>query len=71
VTIDVGFPTLVWSVGSPCSARKKRSLGAIIHLPIFALPLTKQQLRHPQLLENVKQAIAKIVETTAKETRAA
>ena len=35
------------------------------------MPTTKQQLRHPQLLENVKQAIAKIVETTAKETRAA
>ena len=35
------------------------------------MPTTKQQLRHPQLLGNVKQAIAKIVEMTAKETRAA
>ncbi len=35
------------------------------------MPTTKQQLRHPQLLENVKNTIAKIIEMTAKETRAA
>mgnify|MGYP001819405294 CR=1 FL=1 len=35
------------------------------------MPTTKRQLRHPQLLENVKQTIAKIVETTVKRIRAA
>ena len=35
------------------------------------MPTTKQQLRRPQLLDNVKQIIAKIVETTAKRVRAA
>ena len=35
------------------------------------MPTTKQQLRHSQLLDNVKQTIAKIVETTAKMTHAA
>jgi hypothetical protein len=35
------------------------------------MPTTKQQLRHPQLLGNVKQTITKIVETTAKKIQAA
>ncbi len=49
------------------AVRKERLQPATDH----PMPTTKRQLRHPQLLENVQQTIAKIVETTAKRTHAA
>jgi hypothetical protein len=49
-------------------AIRKQRLAPTTDHPI---PITKKQIRQPQLLENIKQAVTKIIETITKKTRAA
>ena len=71
LVLDGNLTNLSWEMGKHWelakAIRKDRQRGTTEH----PMPIKKQQLRKPELLQSVQQTIAKIVETVTQKTHVA